>query len=151
ELNSKIDALGRAVGCGRSEDVLLTQDRRLAVNEQSRALVGIGDDAIADDQTFAGLELDLEGHGRPRIVGAGVSIADEQKRRAEARLPVILMPSIRLRTGGAPPGRPARPSRGPSRRAAGGSGGPAGWRRPRWCRPGESWRHGGGRVSTCSW
>src|ERR1700684_212500 len=61
ELNGEIDALGRRVGEPRGENILLAQDRDLAVDHQARALIGIGDDALADDDALARLKLNLQG------------------------------------------------------------------------------------------
>jgi len=66
QLNGEIDPLGRAIGAGQRHDVLFAQDRHLAVDEQSGALIDIGDDAIANDHAFVWFELDLQRHDRPR-------------------------------------------------------------------------------------
>jgi len=62
QLDREIDALCRGVGELGCQDILLAQDRHLAVDQQARALVGIGDHAIADNDALAGLELDFQGH-----------------------------------------------------------------------------------------
>src|SRR6185503_6159353 len=64
ELYREIDALRRRVGGLVGENVLLAQDRRLAVDQQARALIRIGDDAVPDDEAFTRLELDFERHDR---------------------------------------------------------------------------------------
>jgi hypothetical protein len=66
QLNGEIDPFGRAVSAGQGHDVLFTQDRHLAVDEQPRALIDIGDDAIANDHAFVWFEFDLQRHDRPR-------------------------------------------------------------------------------------
>ena len=64
QLNRQVEALGRRVGLPGRQNVLLAQDREFALDHQPRALVVIGDHALADDDAFAGLEFYLEGHGR---------------------------------------------------------------------------------------
>jgi len=62
QLHGQVDALCGRV-CGRdSQDILFAQDGRFAVDEEPRPLVGICNYALPDDETFAGLEFDLEGH-----------------------------------------------------------------------------------------
>ena len=62
QLNGEIDPLGRTVGAGQGHDVFFAQDRHLALDEQPRALIDIGDDAIADDHALAGFHFDFESH-----------------------------------------------------------------------------------------
>jgi hypothetical protein len=57
----------RFAGVSASLAVRMSFSRRigtLAVDQQSGALVGVGDHAIADNDALAGLELDFQGHGR---------------------------------------------------------------------------------------
>src|SRR6266702_2244520 len=63
QLDREIDAFGRRVGALRGQDVLLAEDRRAALDQQPGPLVGVGDDAVAEDDALARLELDLQGHG----------------------------------------------------------------------------------------
>src|SRR5690606_27563122 len=122
---------------GGGEDVLFAQDRGHALDEQARALIGIGDHAIAHDEFLAGLEFDLERHDSSSASGAELWSFDAQMKRAGllARPFLIDRRSI-LRTDAARPDRPATPSTERSKRAAGGFAGRAGWRLPHWRRPG---------------
>jgi hypothetical protein len=43
----------------------LAQDGRLALDQQPRALIAVGDDAVAEDETLAGFQLDFEAHFSP--------------------------------------------------------------------------------------
>src|SRR5258708_29568097 len=43
-----------------SEDIFLTKDRRITVDQEGRPAVGIGDDALTDDDPFARLQLDSQ-------------------------------------------------------------------------------------------
>ena len=43
-------------------DVLLPEDRNLALDHESGALVGVGDDALAEDDAFTRLEFHLQRH-----------------------------------------------------------------------------------------
>src|SRR6476661_4299523 len=63
ELDREIDALCWRIGALRGEDILLAQDRNMALDQEPRALVVIGDDALAEDDPLAGFQLDLERHG----------------------------------------------------------------------------------------
>jgi hypothetical protein len=63
QLDGEIDALCRSIGGGERHDVLLAQDRHLALDEQPRALIDVGDDAIADDHAFVRFELYFQRHG----------------------------------------------------------------------------------------
>jgi hypothetical protein len=63
QLDGEIDALCRRVGGGKRHDVLLAQDRYLAIDEQPRALIDVSDDAVADDHAFVRSELYLQRHG----------------------------------------------------------------------------------------
>jgi hypothetical protein len=67
QLHGEIDVLGRRVGRLGVEDVLLAQDRRLALDEQPRAGVAVPDRDLADHDLLAGLEFDLERHPLPRF------------------------------------------------------------------------------------
>ena len=94
-------ALRRAIGAGKGHDVLFAQDRHLSLDEQPRALIDIGDDAIANDHTFVRFELDLQRHDRPRRFPASLwmgvnvllrSLAAETaagKKAAEPRAPPL--------------------------------------------------------------
>lgn len=62
QLNSQIDPLRRRVGRFRRVDVFLTQQRFLALDEDMGAVISIGDDRGADDESFAGAEFNLESH-----------------------------------------------------------------------------------------
>ena len=63
QLHGEIDQLGRRVGGLGRQDVLLAQDRNpVAVDQQPGALIGIGDDAGADDDSLVRLEFDFQGH-----------------------------------------------------------------------------------------
>jgi hypothetical protein len=62
QLDGEIDPLRRTVGAGQRHDVLFAQDRHLAFDEQSRALIDVGDNAIANDHAFVRFELDLQRH-----------------------------------------------------------------------------------------
>ncbi len=62
QLDGEIDALGRRVRLLRRHNVFFAQDRRMALDQQPRALVAIGDQTVAEDEAFAGFELDLEAH-----------------------------------------------------------------------------------------
>ena len=68
QLDGEIDALGRRVGTIAGQDVLLTEDRRRALDHEPGPLVGIGDDAVAEDDALTSLQLDLQSHG---FLGAG--------------------------------------------------------------------------------
>jgi hypothetical protein len=57
QLNGEIDPLGRTIGAGQGHNVLLAQDRHLPLYEQPRALIDIGDDAIANDHAFVRFEF----------------------------------------------------------------------------------------------
>src|SRR5450759_778143 len=70
ELDAEIDALGRRVGLFRRHDVFFAQDRRLPLDEQSRALIAIGDQAFAEDEPLAGFQFDLEAHSMPLLAAA---------------------------------------------------------------------------------
>jgi hypothetical protein len=63
ELHSEIDQPGRRVrGVGR-QDVFLAQDwDSVAVDHETRALIAVGDDARADDDSLVGLQFDFQGH-----------------------------------------------------------------------------------------
>src|SRR5690554_428630 len=63
-LDKQVEALAGRVGVGGAENVLLAEDRRVALDEEARALVVVGDDAVAENEAFAGLEFDLESHVR---------------------------------------------------------------------------------------
>src|SRR6185436_5216460 len=63
QLHRQIDALGRRVGPLGGEDVLLAQDRARSLDHQPGSLIAIGDDGLANQNAFVGLELDLERHG----------------------------------------------------------------------------------------
>jgi hypothetical protein len=43
----------------------LAQNRRIALDEQLNALGAVGDEAIAENETFAGFKLDLKSHSMP--------------------------------------------------------------------------------------
>ena len=61
-MHGQIDPLGRRVrGFGR-QDVLFAQNRRIALDEETGALIVVGDDGFTDDDPFAGLQFDLERH-----------------------------------------------------------------------------------------
>lgn len=62
QLDGKIDALCRTIGARQRHDVLFTQDRGLPLDKQPRALIDIGDDALADYDALVRFELDLESH-----------------------------------------------------------------------------------------
>lgn len=62
QLDRQIDPLRRRVGGFRRVDVFLTQERFLALDEDMRAVISIGDDRGADDESFAGAEFNLESH-----------------------------------------------------------------------------------------
>ena len=62
ELYREIDALGRRVRLARSHDVLLAKDRNAPIHQKPRALIGIGDDAIPDQDTLTGFEFDPQRH-----------------------------------------------------------------------------------------
>jgi hypothetical protein len=62
QLHRQIDALGRRIGALDGEDVLLAKDRDLTFDQETGALVVVGDDALAENDPFARLELDLERH-----------------------------------------------------------------------------------------
>ena len=61
-LNAEIDSLDRRVRGFRRQDVLLAQDRRITIDQECRTVLGIGDDALADHDSFERLQLDSEGH-----------------------------------------------------------------------------------------
>ena len=44
------------------DDVLLAQDWDFALDHEPRALVGVSDNALAEDDAFTGLELYLQRH-----------------------------------------------------------------------------------------
>src|SRR5215469_17389354 len=68
QLHREIDAFGRRVGSLGRYDVPLAQDWGAALDQQTRALIVIGDDAVAEHHPLARLELDLETHLRlPQI------------------------------------------------------------------------------------
>jgi hypothetical protein len=62
QLDREIDALGGRVGGARRQDVFFPQDGDLALDQKPRALIGVGDDAVAQDDAFARLQLDFQGH-----------------------------------------------------------------------------------------
>src|SRR5262245_15310390 len=64
QLHREIDTLSWRICAVAGQNVLLAQDRRLAVNYKPGALVSVGNDAVADDDTLARLELHLQGHVR---------------------------------------------------------------------------------------
>ena len=55
ELNREIDAFRWRIGALRRENVLLTQDRHMTFNGESGALIVVRDNALAQDDAFAGL------------------------------------------------------------------------------------------------
>src|SRR6185503_9804948 len=110
ELDREIDAFGRGVGLRRRHDVLLAQDRRVAVDQKPRALAPVGDDRITDDQALTRLELDLEAHAIALLGGCS---------------------SAATGTAAARSGRLAPPATAPWWRAAAGSARRADWRPPR--------------------
>jgi hypothetical protein len=64
QLDREIDALGRRIGALRGHDVLLAQDRDVTLDDKTGPLIGIGHDAIANQDALVRLELDAECHGR---------------------------------------------------------------------------------------
>src|SRR2546430_16560761 len=68
QLDGKVDALGRGVGAVAGQNVLLPEDRRLALDHESGTLLGVGDDAVAEGDALAWLQLDLQGHDCLRTV-----------------------------------------------------------------------------------
>lgn len=63
QLNHEIDAFRRRIGALGGHDVLFAQDGDLSFDQEAPPLVVIGDHALADDNSFAWLEFDLQGHG----------------------------------------------------------------------------------------
>ncbi len=57
-------SFARLSASAQRHDVLLAQDRDRTLDQEARALAGIGYDAIAEQDLFVGLEFDLEGHIR---------------------------------------------------------------------------------------
>jgi hypothetical protein len=78
QLHRQIDALGRRIGALDGEDVLLAKDRDLTFDQEARALVVVGHDALAENDPFAWLELDLERH-RPLRGFCRTGVAGEQR------------------------------------------------------------------------
>lgn len=62
QLDGQVYPLGGTVGGLGRKDVLLAQDRRVTLDEKSGALRVVGDDAIAKDDPFTGLEFNFKGH-----------------------------------------------------------------------------------------
>ena len=58
-LDAKIDSLDRRIGCRGGQDVFLAQDRGIALDKKTSPLIRIGDQALADNDAFKGLQLDL--------------------------------------------------------------------------------------------
>jgi hypothetical protein len=52
------------IGPGQRHDVLLAQDRGLAFDQEARALVPVGDDAVTQDEALIRLEFDFQRHGQ---------------------------------------------------------------------------------------
>jgi len=70
KLHGEVDALRRAIGAAQRHDVLFAQDRNRALDDKPRALIGIGHDAVAEDDALVWLEFDLQGHGRILVTPA---------------------------------------------------------------------------------
>jgi len=63
QLHRQIDELRRRIGVFRGHDVFFAQDRDVvAVDQEPRALIGVGDHAGADDDSLVRLEFDFQGH-----------------------------------------------------------------------------------------
>lgn len=62
QLHREIDAFRRRVGLLCCENIFLPEDRRASFDEEPGALVSVGHHAIAEDDAFTRLELDLECH-----------------------------------------------------------------------------------------
>src|SRR5215213_28649 len=61
-LDAKIDALDRGIGSFGRQDILFAQDWSVSRDQEARPDIGVGDKALADNDSFEGLQLDLEGH-----------------------------------------------------------------------------------------
>ncbi len=59
--------LAGVLACRRGHDVLFAQDRRIALDQKARALTAVGDEAIAENEAFAGFQLDFETHLVPLL------------------------------------------------------------------------------------
>src|SRR5262249_7953569 len=60
QLDGEIDALGGRVGAIGGHDVPLAQNGDATLDKQARALVVVGDHALANDDPLSALELDFE-------------------------------------------------------------------------------------------
>src|SRR5262249_23107708 len=137
----QIDAFSRGIGPRWRQNVLLSQDRACALDQQPGALIAVGDDGLADQDSFIGFEFNLERH----VMGL-LPLPSKQRWRLREQTPSGEFQWWRTRrraaasrgiigTGGAPLGSPARPETTRWSTVAGGSARPAGWRLLRWSRP----------------
>ncbi len=62
--------LAGVLACCRRHDVFFAQDRCIALDQQSCALVTVGDQAIAENEAFTGFQLDFETHLMPLLAAA---------------------------------------------------------------------------------
>ena len=60
----------------RRHDVFFAQDRRLALDQEARALVAVGDHAFAEDQALARLQFDFEAHCSPLLAAAYPAVSE---------------------------------------------------------------------------
>ena len=58
----------------RCQDVFLPQDGELAVDQKPRSLIGVRDDALAENESLARLELDFQSHMVSVRYGVGVMV-----------------------------------------------------------------------------
>src|SRR5262245_53156980 len=80
ELDRDVDLLTGRVGVVRQQDVALAQDRLVALDGKTRALVVVGDERVDGDDALARLELDLECHGDV-LSASAVSVGWAKARR----------------------------------------------------------------------
>jgi hypothetical protein len=64
ELHEEIDAFRWSIRARERHDVFFAQDWDFPFDHQTRALIAIGDNAIAKDKTLVGLEFDFQSHGK---------------------------------------------------------------------------------------
>ena len=65
QLDGEIHAPGRRIGLRGRHDVLFAQDGRVALDHKPGALLAVRDEAIAQNETLAAFQLDLETHCMP--------------------------------------------------------------------------------------
>src|SRR5436853_2897095 len=89
ELDCEIDALCRCVGAIRGHDVLFAHDGRGTLDQQTRALIVVGHDALADEDAFAGFQFDLERHRPLLTIDESASPYDSRNENGGAKAPPL--------------------------------------------------------------